>query len=227
LTAPGVAQSETVPNSECPTGGIDLASDAQGGLVLLLDGGPPPRVDGIRAATRSSIGRFSPAVAISRPSDSANFAGLGASRSGKAIAAWTMHDGRDRARGVSGAVRRPNGHFKPNARRISNKRWGSFEDLAVSPRGHGLVVWQDTRRRGGVGSLWTAAMSARSIRFRKATRIPGSLPRNHATLPQAAIDRSGRSPLVAWSRPGPSGERGVFVTERRGPHRKERRRSKK
>jgi len=194
---------EPIPKSECPDSGLRVAIDGDGTVVVVVSGGLEQA--SIRASVRPPGGGFSEAGRISRPSHVADFAELGMSASGRAIAVWHVYTRGHR--GLWGAVRPTGGAF--GSSRIISGRPGGLHGLSVAPTGQALALWQSP-----VSFRLKAAFMPPGQWFREPESVSDALPRHALTSHDVAVGGGGRA-LAVWSIPAhDDSERGVFVSSR-------------
>lgn len=198
---------EPIPNSGCSTAGIRIAIDDHGTTIVLSDGLPPwvgPST--IRASIRPPDGPFPRAEPISTTEDS-NFAELGMSGDGRAVAMWSEFDG-DRVQGGSSAVREPGGEFS------APQHWPgrSVRSLAVGDSGDAVAVFP---RLSHPRPVVLASYMPPGGEFGERHRVSGPLTRDVAADPQGAMSPE-EDAYVAWGNPRlrRGGARGIYVAKR-------------
>lgn len=134
-------QTVATPGGEEP----QIASDANGDVIVVSNRQAPGRSTGIQAVLRPAEGMFSPAETISAP-DNDFHPRLAMNARGDALVAW----GRDTARGciVEAAFRPANGRWS-GPRVLSDKHAGcpGAQRIAIDGRGDAVVAWLSLRGR--------------------------------------------------------------------------------
>jgi len=194
---------EAIPESECPTAGLDAEIDGDGSALVLLDGKAFDR-SRIRAAFKSqSSTTFGPAREISGgvSSSSGQLAGSAAS---SALAVWDASAGGHK-RAVVAAWSSGGGIF--GSPQTLGRLRGSPE-LAASSSGNAAAVWQTPSLR--IAVLPVCADGAVGVQL----TVSRKLLRQTLALPEVAV--TGSRALVTWAKPAPKGRyRGIVAA--RGP----------
>ncbi len=195
-----------IQNSKCPTSHVRAAMADDGHAAVVISG-HLRSWEGIRVAVRNPGESFETARLISRRGRLANFAAVGVASDGTIVVGWSLFSDEGRSRGIEASVRPSGGEFT-SPQRVSRAR-GGLEDLAVSPRGHAVLVRHALR----TGRIKAAFMKPGHY-FGVAETVSGPIGTDSLALPAVAINRHGNA-IAAWGEPDPQASAsGVFASRR-------------